>query len=145
MRSPALRAALLGAALALLLVAPANAARAARLTSSAATTAAERVAERYADATNADEDGVDSCERRSRTVFACDLFVTITVDDETERSCTAGVTVRSGKRRSARPAVSAAHWTCEEVSLSGDEGDEADGEDEPVDGGEDAPAEDEGV
>jgi hypothetical protein len=144
MRSPALRAALLGAALALVLVAPADAARGARLTSSAATAAAERVAERYADATNADENGVDTCVRRSRTVFACDLFVTVTVDEVTERECTATVTVRGAKRRHARPAVSAAHWTCEDVSLADDSSGEAD-EDESVDTGEDEAVEDEGV
>jgi hypothetical protein len=124
MRVPTLLAALLA-----LLLLPASAAQAARLSSSAASAAAERVAERYADATDAADHGVDACERRGRTAFACDLFVSIEVDELTQRECTATVTVRLGKGRRAKPTVSPARWACEDQAFS----DEDDGAaDEPV-------------
>jgi hypothetical protein len=118
------RAALL--ALALTVVAAPAAQAATRLTSTAAGTAAERVAERYADATNADDHGVDSCTRRSRTAFSCDLFVSVTVDDATQRECAATVTVRLGRHRPARPTVGKAVWTCEDQTVAGDDDEGAD-------------------
>jgi hypothetical protein len=133
----AIRAALLGAVLASALVAT-PAAHAARLTTSAATAAAERVAERYADAHDADDHGVDTCDRRSKRAIACDVFVSIEVDEATRRECTATVTVRLGNRRRARPTTTQTAWACEEESIV----DEEFGDDEPVE--EDEPvAEDE--
>jgi hypothetical protein len=129
-----LRAALMGAVLASALVA-APAAHAARLTTSAATAAAERVAERYANATDADDHGVDTCERRSRRTIACDVYVSIEVDEATRRECAATVTVRLGNRRRAKPTTTQTGWTCEEESVADDEfGDDApvDEDDEPV-------------
>jgi hypothetical protein len=123
MSSNVLRASLLGAVTALMLVA-APAAHAARLTTSAANDAAARVAERYADATDADAHGVDDCERQNRRTIACDVFVSITVDDATRRECSATVTVRLGVGRRAKPSVSQSRWVCEDTSLSdaGDDG-----------------------
>jgi hypothetical protein len=132
MPTRALRAALL--AVALVLVA-APAAQASRLSSSAANAAAERAAERYADATNAEDHGVDDCTRRSRMAFSCDLFVSIAVDDATQRECTATVTVRLGKRRAAKPVTTKPAWQCEDQTVSGDEDEGAD----------DAPADDDGT
>jgi hypothetical protein len=138
MPTRALRAALL--AVALILVA-APTAQAARLSSSAATAAAERVAERYADATDAEDHGVDACERRGRLVFACDLFVSIAVDEATQRECTATVTVRLGKRRHSKPVAAKAAWACEDSATAED--DEAFDDDLPEDSDEDVAYEEE--
>ena len=130
MPTRAVRAALL--AVALILVAAPAAQASTRLSSSAANAAAERVAERYADATNAEDHGVDDCARRSRLTFSCDLFVSIAVDDATQRECTATVAVRLGKRRAAKPVATKPAWQCEDQTVAGEE-------DEGVD---DAPADD---
>ena len=120
--------------MALMLVA-APAAQAARLSTSAATAAAERVAERYANAANADDHGVDTCERRGRRTIACDVFVSISVDESTQRECTATVTVRLGTRRRAKPVATTSRWHCEDEQIAGEGEDDADvpaEDDEPV-------------
>jgi len=132
MPSNALRAALLGAVLALMLLA-APAANAARLSTSVANDAAQSIADRYADATDADESGVDGCARQNRRTIACDVFVSIAVDDDVQRECSATVRVKLGKARKAKPVVSQSRWHCEDSSLADADDDSAD--DEPVDGG----------
>ena len=123
-----------------LLAAPA--AQAKRLTTSAASATAQRVAERYADLHDAEDHGVDSCERRNRRTIRCDVFVSIAVDDATQRECTATVTVRIGNRRKAKPASTASAWTCVDEDVSaGDESEEF-GDDAPVEEDEPLPADD---
>ena len=117
MPSNALRAALLGAVLALMLLA-APAANAARLSTSVANDAAQSIADRYADATDADESGVDGCERQNRRTIACDVFVSIAVDDDVQRECSATVRVKLGKARKAKPVVSQSSWHCEDSALA---------------------------
>jgi hypothetical protein len=127
------RATLLGAVIALmLLAAPAADAAAARLSTSVADDAAQSIADRYADATDADDSGVDRCRRQNRRVIACDVFVSISVDDDTQRECSATVLVKLGKARKAKPVVSQSRWRCEDSSL-------ADADDAPVDGGDEDP------
>ena len=94
---------------------------------------------------SADESGVDGCERRSRRLIACDVFVSIAVDDETQRECTATVMVKLGKARKAKPVVNGSRWQCEDSSLADAEDDGSAG-DEPVDDGDEDPGatEDEG-
>jgi len=144
MSSNALRASLLGAVLTLMLLA-APAANAARLSTSVADDVAQSIADRYAAATDADESGVDGCERQNRRTIACDVYVSLAVDDETQRECTATVRVKLGKGRNAKPVVSQSRWHCEDSSLAdADEDDAVD--DEPVDGDEDLGAtEDDGL
>ena len=132
MPSNALRAALLGAVLALMLLA-APAANAARLSTSVANDAAQAIADRDADATAADESGVDGCERQNRRTIACDVFVSIAVDDDVQRECSATVRVKLGKARKATPVVRQSRWHCEDSSLADADDDPAD--EEPVDGG----------
>ena len=77
------RATLLGAVIALmLLAAPAADAATARLSTSVANDAAQSIADRYADATDADESGVDGCHRQNRRAIAWDVFASISVDDD---------------------------------------------------------------
>jgi hypothetical protein len=90
----------------------------ARLSTSVAENAAQSVADRYADATDADESGVDGCERRNRRTVACDVFVSISVDEDIQRECTATVQVTAGKTRRARPVVTQSGWQCEDSSLA---------------------------
>jgi hypothetical protein len=113
------RATLLGAVIALtLLAAPATDAAAARLSTSVAEDAAQSIADRYADATDADESGVDGCERQNRRTIACDVFVSISVDEDVQRECSATVQVTAGKTRKAKPVVSQTRWQCEDSSLA---------------------------
>jgi hypothetical protein len=133
------RATLLGAVIALmLLAAPAADAAAARLSTSVADDAAQSIADRYADATDADDSGVDRCRRQNRRVIACDVFVSISVDDDTQRECSATVLVKLGKARKAKPVVSQSRWRCEDSSLA-DADDDDSADDAPVDGGDEDP------
>jgi hypothetical protein len=137
MSSNALRATLLGAVMALmLLAAPAADAATVRLSTSVANDAAKSIADRYADATDADESGVDSCHRQNRRAIACDVFVSISVDEDTQRECSATVRVKLGKARK-QPVVSQSRWQCEDSSLADADDDSAD--DAPVDGGDEDP------
>ncbi len=137
MPSNALRASLLGAVMALMLLAAPAAHAGARLSTSVADDAAQSIADRYADATDADESGVDGCHRQNRRTIACDVFVSISVDDDVQRECTATVRVKLGKARKAKPVVSQSRWQCEDSSLADADDDSAD--DEPVDGGDEDP------
>ena len=101
-----------------LLAAPAADAATARLSTSVANDAAQSVADRYADITDADDSGVDGCQRQNRRRIACDVFVSISVDDETQRECSATVQVTAGKTRKAQPVVSQTRWQCEDSSLA---------------------------
>ena len=132
MSSNALRAALLGAVLALMLLA-APAANAAPALDVGRDDAAQSIADRYADATDADESGVDGCERQNRRMIACDVFVSIAVRDDVQRECSATVRVKLGKARKAKPVVSQSGWQCEDSSLAdADDEDLGDIEDEDV-------------
>jgi hypothetical protein len=107
-----------------------------RLSTSVANDAAQSIADRYADTTDADESGVDGCRRQNRRTIACDVFVSISVDDDTQRECSATVRVKLGKTRK-EPVVSQSRWQCEDSSLGDADDDSAD--DEPVDGGDEDP------
>jgi hypothetical protein len=135
MSSSPRRATLLGAVIALtLLAAPAADAEAARLSTSVANDAAQSIADRYADATDADDSGVDGCHRQNRRAIACDVFVSISVDDDTQRECSATVRVVLGKARRAKPVASQSPWQCEDSSLADADEDEP-ADEEPVDEG----------
>ena len=110
----------------MLLAAPAADAATARLSTSVANDAAQSIADRYADATDADESGVDGCERQNRRTIACDVFVSISVDDDVQRECSATVRVKLGKARKAKPVVSQSRWQCEDSSLADADDDSAD-------------------
>jgi hypothetical protein len=139
MSSNALRATLLGAVMALmLLAAPAADAATARLSTSVANDAAQSIADRYADATDADESGVDGCERQNRRTIACDVFVSISIDEDVQRECSATVQVTAGKTHKARLVVSQTRWQCEDSSLA-DADDDDSADDAPVDGGDEDP------
>ena len=103
--------------MALMLLAAPAAYATARLSTSVADDAAQSIADRYADATDADESGVDGCHRQNRRTIACDVFVSISVDDDVQRECTATVRVKLGKARKAKPVVSQSRWQCEDSSL----------------------------
>ena len=130
------RTTLLGAVIALTLLAAPAADAAARLSTSVASEAAQSIADRYADATDADESGVDGCHRQNRRAIVCDVFASISVDDDTQRECSATVRVKLGKARK-QPVVSQSRWQCEDSSLGDADDDSAD--DEPVDGGDEDP------
>jgi hypothetical protein len=139
------RTTLLGAVIALTLLAAPPADAAARLSTSVASEAAQSIADRYADATDADESGVDGCHRQNRRAIVCDVFVSISVDDDTQRECSATVRVKLGKARK-QPVVSQSRWQCEDSSLA-DADDDDSADNAPVDGGDEDPGatEDDGL